>query len=298
MNRNDALTSLPALKRRAFIQTVGLASLVFFLPRASVLAASADTCTISILHTTDLHGHLLPTRAYDGTENVGGLIRAAAQIARWRNQNPSSILIDCGDVYQGTEAGFRTKGEIMMRCMNQMRYDAWVPGNHEFDSGIEPFHAAVAASSMPVLSANALLEGYPAGAAGAAGGPLAKISPHLLKEVDGFKIGIIGITTPHLTYWFPDEFLNGFEAIDPIEPVRRAIRELQSRGADAIIIAGHMGLERGNFANRTYELIAEFRGEIAAFLGGHTHRHIPGELVDGVQFSQPAYHGHGQFTKP
>jgi 2',3'-cyclic-nucleotide 2'-phosphodiesterase (5'-nucleotidase family) len=288
MDTTDAPISSSGIKRRAFIQAAGMASLGFFLPGPSGFAASADACTISVLHTTDLHSHLLPTRAYDGTENVGGLIRAAAQIAKWRNQNPSSILVDCGDVYQGTEAGVRTQGEIMMRCMNQMRYDAWVPGNHEFDWGIEPFRALVAASSMPVLSANALLDGQPSGATT---GPLANISPYLLKEVDGFKIGIVGITTPHLTYWFPDEFLDGFEAIDPIEPVRRAIRELQSHGADAIILAGHMGLRRGNFANRTYELIAEFRGEIAAFLGGHTHRHVPGELVDGVQFLQPGYHG-------
>jgi len=291
MNRRNPVNALPEIERRAFIQAMGLAGLGFFLPNRTSFAASADTSTVSILHTTDLHSHLRPTRAYDGTEGVGGLIRVASQIARWRNQNPSSILVDCGDIYQGTEAGVRTKGEIMMRCLNQMRYDAWVPGNHEFDWGIEPFRAVVEASSMPVLSANALLEGRPSGHAGSTSGPLAKITPYLLKEVDGFKIGIVGITTPHLTYWFPDEFLDGFEAIDPIEPVRQSIRELQSRGADAIVLAGHMGLHRGNFANRTYELIAEFRGEVAAFLGGHTHRHVPGEWIDGVAFSQPAYHG-------
>jgi len=291
MAPTEAPISPTGLKRRAFIQAAGMASLGFFLPGPRGFASTSDTCTISILNTTDLHSHLLPTRAYDGTENVGGLIRAAAQIAKWRNQNPSSILVDCGDVYQGTEAGVRTRGEIMMRCMNQMRYDAWVPGNHEFDWGIEPFRALVAASSMPVLSANALLDGQPSVSSGGTTGPLANISPYLLKEVDGFKIGIVGITTPHLTYWFPDEFLDGFEAIDPIEPVRRAIRELQSQGVDAIILAGHMGLAHGNFANRTYELIAEFRGDIAAFLGGHTHRHVLGEWVDGVQFSQPGYHG-------
>lgn len=279
------------MNRRKFLQTTGMAGLGFFLPTFRSFGARANTTTVSILHTTDLHSHLRPTRAYDGTENVGGLIRAAAQIARWKHENPSSILLDCGDIYQGTDAGVRTKGEIMIRCLNQMQYDAWVPGNHEFDWGIEPFRALVGASNMPVLSANAYVDGRPSGTAPASAGPLAKISPYLIKQVGGFKIGIIGITTPHLTYWFPDEFLTGFEAKDPIEPVRQAIREIESQGVDAIVLAGHMGLRRGNFANRTYELIEAFHGDVAAFLGGHTHRHVPGELIQGVTFSQPSYHG-------
>lgn len=280
----------PDWNRRKFIGTLGLASLGLMLPRG-LFANPDDFTTISIFHTTDIHSHLLPTRTYDGVEDVGGLIRCASQIARWRRQNPNSLLIDCGDVYQGTEAGFRTQGEVMIRCFNQMRYDAWVPGNHEFDWGIDAVRSCVGASSMPVLSANSLLEGRPPEKFRSPGDPMENIAPYMLREVGGFKIGIIGITTPHLTYWFPDEFLKGFEAIDPIEPTRRAIRELKAQKVDAIILAGHMGLRRGHFANRTYELIEEFHGDVHGFLGGHTHRLVPAETVEGVPFSQPSYHG-------
>ena len=65
--------------------------------------APQDLVTISILHTTDLHGHILPTVDYDGRPDLGGLARCITQIRRWRAENPNSILIDIGDVYQGTE---------------------------------------------------------------------------------------------------------------------------------------------------------------------------------------------------
>ena len=83
------------LSRREFLKLAGLGAAGFFVPRS--LFASEDLETISILHTTDLHSHLLPTRTYEGMENVGGLLRCATQIAQWRRDNPNSLLIDCGD---------------------------------------------------------------------------------------------------------------------------------------------------------------------------------------------------------
>src|SRR4030095_6031377 len=108
--------------RRDFLKLAGRAGLLSAFPTlASAIAALApETVCISILHTTDLHGHILPTSDYDGTADRGGLARCATQIRRWRRQNPNSILIDVGDVYQGTDVSLRNKGALMIDLLNHL----------------------------------------------------------------------------------------------------------------------------------------------------------------------------------
>src|SRR5204862_4640716 len=163
--------------RRDFLRLAGRAGLVAAFPTLASAAAALepDTVCISILQPTDLHGHILPTSDYDGTADRGGFARCVTQIRRWRQQNPNSILIDVGDVYQGTEVSLRNKGELMIDLFNYLQYDAWVVGNHEFDWRIEPFHQALQRSTMPVLAANTVLEGKLAGEFSDAKHPLAKI---------------------------------------------------------------------------------------------------------------------------
>ena len=119
--------------RRDFLRLAGGAGLLSASPTLASAAAALepDTVCISILHTTDLHGHILPTSDYDGTADRGGLARCVTQIRRWRGQNPNSILIDVGDVYQGTDVSLRNKGELMIDLFNHLKYDAWVIGNHD-----------------------------------------------------------------------------------------------------------------------------------------------------------------------
>src|SRR3989442_14341538 len=119
--------------RRDFLKLVGRAGLVSAVPTLAETAAafSSDTICISILHTTDIHGHILPTSDYDGNPDRGGLARCVTQIRRWRRQNRNSILIDVGDVYQGTEVSFRNKGELMNDQFNHLGNDAWALGERE-----------------------------------------------------------------------------------------------------------------------------------------------------------------------
>jgi 2',3'-cyclic-nucleotide 2'-phosphodiesterase (5'-nucleotidase family) len=98
-----------------------------------VRANPEERKTISLIHTTDLHGHITPTRTYTGMENVGGFVRCATMIRRWRRDHPDSLLLDIGDVWQGTAASHADEGAIMMRLFNRLGYDAWAPGNHDFD---------------------------------------------------------------------------------------------------------------------------------------------------------------------
>src|SRR5207248_9934622 len=138
--------------------------------------------------------------AYDVTPDPAGLPLCLTQIRRWSRHNPNSILIDIGDVYQGTDVALRTTGEVMIDLFNHLEYDAWIIGNHEFDWGIEPFERVLERSAMPVLAANTLLEGKPSGEFSDAKHPLAKIQPYMLREIAGIKLAIIGITTPGMPF--------------------------------------------------------------------------------------------------
>ncbi len=280
--------------RREFLRVLGGAALAGALPSWLRAAENPDLVTISILHTTDLHGHIRPTIDYNGRADLGGMARCVTQIRRWRKENPNSLLIDVGDVYQGTEFALRDQGRMMIELFNLLRYDAWIVGNHEFDWGVEPFLQAVARSAMPVLAANTLLEGKPAGDFADAHHPFAKIQPFILKEIAGIKIAVLGLTTPGMPFWFPSKFIEGIEFQNPVEPVRRAIREAQAQGANAVVLAGHMGLKErtggDDFANRCIALTAEFP-QAAVFIAGHTHQDIPSRLTNGVLLTQADHFG-------
>ena len=282
--------------RRDFLKLVGQAGLLSTVPTLASAAAALNpnAVCISILHTTDLHGHILPTFDYDGNPDRGGLARCATQIRRWRGENPNSILIDVGDVYQGTDVSLRNKGALMIDLLNHLEYDAWVVGNHEFDWGMECFEHALQQSNMPVLAANMLLGQKPAGEFPDANHPFAKIQPFILKEIAGIKLAIVGVTTPGMAFWLWPEFTRGLDFRHPVEPVRRAIARAKNGGADAIVLTGHMGLKTrtggDDFANTVMALTSEFP-EIAVFIAGHTHQDVPSRLTNAVLFTQADHFG-------
>ncbi|HEY4284205.1 MAG TPA: bifunctional UDP-sugar hydrolase/5'-nucleotidase, partial [Chthoniobacterales bacterium] len=282
--------------RRDFLKLVGHAGLLSAVPTLASAAAAlnSETVCISILHTTDLHGHILPTFDYERNSDRGGLARCATQIRRWRQENPSSILIDVGDVDQGTEVSLRSQGALMIDLLNYLKYDAWVVGNHEFDWGLECFEQALKKSNMPVLAANMSMEGKPACEFPGTSHPFAQIQPFILKEITGIKLAIIGVTTPGMQFWLWPDFTRGVDFRHPVEPVRSAIAKAKSEGANAIVLTGHMGLKNrtggDDFANTVMALTSEFP-EIVVFIAGHTHQDIPNRLTNGVLFTQADHFG-------
>ncbi len=269
---------------------LGQGTLITALPEV-LWANEGDFVTISILHTTDLHGHILPTVDYNDTPDLGGLARCATQIRQWQRANPNSILLDIGDVYQGTEFGLRTRGATMIRCLNALAYDGWVIGNHEFDWGMEALADCVGISAMPVLSGNAMVSGKAVEQLDESAGPLAKLRPYLIKDVAGFRVAVIALTTPALSSWLPPENLTGFEVLDPVEALRALLLEVSAHGPDAILLAGHMGLtRRDDYANRVGALTREFP-QLVAFLGGHTHQNHSSEVINNVLYTQADHYG-------
>lgn len=287
------------IDRRHFLK-LGFGSLIAHGTASRAFSSQATRAVdmVSIIHTTDLHGNVLPTSDYDGNADLGGIARCATRIAQWRKDNPRTLLVDAGDLYQGTEAGFRTQGKIMTDCLNHLNYDAWVIGNHEFDWGVEAVAAAVEHSSMPVLAANGEFDGRKAWIENER--DRSRVLPYVISEVGGYRVALIGMTTPGMPNWFLPELLGGFEAHDPLPVFDKVLREVEAQKPDAIVLITHMGGRPGNFrddeANRVVSLAqfcrrADGTPRVAAIIAGHTHQSQPNESVFGTPYTQAAYFG-------
>ena len=251
-------------------------------------AESRPVKTISIFHTTDLHGHILPTRTYEGVENVGGFARCASCIRKWRLDAPDSLLVDIGDVYQGTAASLINGGNLMIGLFNLLGYDAWTLGNHDFDWGPEALEKNLTLSKSPILTGNIRLEGKTPGNLEGAWKP---VVPWIMKEVGGFRIALIGLVTPGLPYWLTPETLGGVNVEHPLESLKKSVAEAQAAKADAIVVMGHMGWRReDDFANPIREILKQTPG-VDIFLAGHTHQDKPSWETGNVLCSQASYHG-------
>ncbi len=263
-----------SLSRRHFVATASS-----WVTAASVgFSKSGDFKTVSILHTTDLHGHILPTSTYSGTGDVGGFARCATQIRTWRKENPDSILVDIGDLYQGTAESYNNEGKLFVDLLGKFGYDAWVLGNHDFDWGPDVLERNIAASKTPILTAN--LKGAPE-----------KVIPWAIREVGGFRIALIGLVTPGLPYWLMPETLGGISPTNTTAALKKSIAQAKSSNADAIVVLGHFGhLKKDDFANPIRESLADAPGA-DLFIAGHTHVHVPSLEIGETLFTQASYYG-------
>jgi len=243
---------------------------------------------ISIFHTTDLHGHIVPTQTYQGVTDVGGFARCVTCIRQWRKENPDSLLLDIGDVYQGTAESLVNGGKLMIGLFNRLGYDAWTLGNHDFDWGPELLEANLALSQSPVLTGNLDKSGK---MPGSLEGNWKGVKPWIMKEVGGFRIALVGLVTPGLPYWLTPETMGGVLATDPAASLRTSLAEARAAKADAIVVMGHMGWRKeDDFANPIRAILAENEG-VDIFLAGHTHQDQPSWEIGSVLCSQASYYG-------
>lgn len=262
--------------------TVRAALLGVFL---ATLSVESRLVPITILHTTDLHGHVWPARDYDGTEGLGGLLRVATVIEQLREANPDALLVDAGDLYQGGMESYLTRGRIMNDALAWLDFDAWVLGNHEFDWGIDVLSSAVEGSRVPVLGANVSVR------PGAAN-PLARVRPFVVRDVDGVRVALVGLSTEAIPNWSRPHLLGDVVFIDSVESLRSVMPAVRAQRPDVLVLVVHQGYRPfgDNPANQINRIARNFP-EFDLIIGGHSHQPIEHVLVNGVLYTQAGYYG-------
>ncbi|HTS19401.1 MAG TPA: bifunctional UDP-sugar hydrolase/5'-nucleotidase [Verrucomicrobiae bacterium] len=252
--------------------------------------AVAREVPIVILHTCDLHGNILPTESYEGETNVGGIARCATVIGQIRAHEKNVLLVDAGDTMQGTPVSFFSGGEVMVKCLNALHYDSWTWGNHEFDWGLEKLAADAEQAEIPIVVGD--IYRVTNGENAVSQRILSHLKPYVIRDVDGVKVGIIGLDTPGVPSWSRPRLISGLGFADSVETLRKVVPEARAAGAQVLVLVCHQGYREAgdDHANQINAIAREFP-EIDVIIGAHTHRNFPEFKVSGVLYTQADYYG-------
>jgi 5'-nucleotidase len=173
------------MKRREFIQKTAAGSALMLSGLSLSSFAAPEVKKITILHTNDTHSHIDPFPVDDPKyPNMGGVARRATMVEQIRRENPNTLLLDAGDIFQGTPYFNYYGGELEFKLMSMLQYDLATMGNHDFDNGIDGFYAQLPHAKFDFVSANydfknTVLNGI--------------VKPYKIFVKDGIKIGIFGL---------------------------------------------------------------------------------------------------------
>lgn len=265
--------------KKTLLSSAILLSLTF-----PTFAADGDIHQVTILGTSDLHGHFMPwDYAADKLNMRGSLSQIATKVKEIRADQPNTILVDAGDTIQGNfvETFKDEPIDPMMLGFNEMQYDVWVLGNHEFDFGLgvlnrslTQFKGQSLAGNIKRADGNPFLPGY------------------TIIERNGIKIGVIGMDTP-MTQVFAEgtNRLSGTTFTNPTLEVKKVIEKIDDQ-VDALVLVAHMGLDNENdIANTGVTDIANANPELDAIVAGHMHTRIDKVVVNGVIITEPDKYG-------
>lgn len=268
--------------------------LLLFTIVAAALCLQAETVTIQVLDTTDLHGNLMPYDYFTAKPANRGLAKIATLVREARKQNPNTLLIDTGDTIQGAsletvhQSHALEKGappDPMMLAMNTLGYDAMVVGNHEFNYGLKNQNKAREAAKFPWISANIDAKEKP-------------FEPWIVKTIAGVKIAVVGITTPNIPDWEKPENYKGDTFRQGVEAAQEAVDKVRAQAKpDIVVIGAHSGLERdlktgaeltGNLPGEdvVYAMATKVKGVDAIFFG-HSHQMLEGTMIGQTLVIQP-----------
>jgi 5'-nucleotidase len=265
--------------RRDFLRTAAVAGLSLPLTRSSslfrwrdpamsiaapLLEPLAAETLITILHTNDTHSQIDPILDNDKMyAGKGGVARRATLVKRVRKENPNTLLIDGGDVCQGTPYFNYYRGEVEYKAMSLIGYDAGTIGNHEFDNGVESLAKALTFANFDIVSTNYDVRGSALES---------KVRNHVVKTVGGIRVGLFGMGISPTGLITPDNF-KPLKYLDPVRTARDVTKLLREQEKCELVLGmSHLGY----YANPQRDEIGDT--QVAAqvdgidfIASGHTH---------------------------
>jgi 5'-nucleotidase len=248
------------MERRTFIQTLGTAMAASRLP---LRAQGDDAGRITLLHTNDTHSRIEPFGPGSGNlTGRGGIARRAALVKQIRKAIPNVLLLDAGDVFQGTPYFNQYKGFVDFKLMSMCGYDAGTLGNHDFDNGVDGLVAALSEARFPILNCNLDTGGAPALGT--------RLRPWMLKACPGVKVGLTGVCVDFKGLVSKENHV-GVDWRDPVAALRPIVKHLREvERVDLVVVLSHLGYDRRSEAIDDLNL-AQLVPGIDVIIGGHTH---------------------------
>lgn len=257
------MEELQKISRRNFIKTGGIVVASAALSTNALAAmAAGDVKQLTILHTNDVHSRIEPF-PMDGSkyQNLGGVARRASILKQIRAQVKNVLLFDAGDMFQGTPYFNKFGGELEIKAMSMMKYDAATMGNHDFDNGMEGFYKQLPHASFPILMSNYDFSNT----------ILKNVTiPYKIFKVDGLKVGVFGIGL-ELKGMVADKNYGDTVYQDPIKKANEMADVLKhDYKCDLVICLSHLGYKYTS--NKVSDqILAKNNKSIDLIIGGHTH---------------------------
>lgn len=262
------------MQRRDFLQKTAASSALLTVGGLSLSSFSTiEEKKITILHTNDVHSHIDPFPAdHPRNPNMGGAARRASVIEQIRKEEKNVLLLDAGDIFQGTPYFNYYGGELEFKLMSMMKYDLATMGNHDFDNGIDGFHAQLPHASFDFVSANydftnTILDGI--------------VKPYKIIIKDGIKIGIFGLGV-ELDGLVDKKLYKETVCNNPIEVAKDMTRILkEDKKCDLVICLSHLGFNYRNEPDKVCDiLLAKQTKDIDLIIGGHSHTFLDKPVIE------------------
>jgi len=262
------------MNRKEFLKTVGggtlalsLAPNLVFASQKSILDKNA-AYKLTVLHTNDQHSRIEPfDSSYSRNPNQGGFARRATLIQQIRSQEKNVLLLDAGDIFQGTPYFNFYGGELEFKLMSMMGYDAATMGNHDFDNGLDGFLKALPNAKFPFITSNydfsnTILDG--------------KTEKYKIFKKDGIKVGLFGVGI-ELDGLVGKKQYQETKYLSPVEIAQHYADFLRKeKGCDLVICLSHIGYDYRDEADKISDKkLAAQTDNIDLILGGHTHTFLP-----------------------
>lgn len=251
------------MKRRTFVKNTAASATFVSIGGLQLSCKKKNTTKITILHTNDVHSHIEPFGKNSGENaNKGGVARRATMIDKLRRENANTLLLDAGDIFQGTPYFNYFGGELEFKLMSMLKYDAATIGNHDFDNGIEGLYNMLPHAKFDFLSANYDFKNTIMNT---------HVKPYKIFNKSGIKIGVFGLGV-ELKGLVDTKAFKETNYMDPIEISQDMSRILKiEKGCDLVICLSHLGYDYKNSSKVSDLKLARSTKNIDLIIGGHTH---------------------------